>query len=420
MFGGDGLQDDRPEAHARVVKVLGRVLDKRPPVDVAHVGPALRSQQIEPANRLTEREAHPPRDLLFIRGEEHGESLLLTVLVPLHPPVHNRRLSRLGVRVVGTHGVHLDVGAARAHEILVYERGIPAHGRVGLAAVWSGRGIVPRRLVANLPEERLVPAADSVRVVDADVVILGVGGFLHERLVDALAVQLDVVLVLLEPGRLEVPGPVGHHARLDLLVAVDHDVIRHGYVVLGEGSVHLPPVQQIPLLVQVVHHEGFAQLGVRLNLGERESVGEERDQRVHLGPLLDGLVQDAVVAEGYNLKLGKVLEAVQDLEHRLGLGLLVHGAYPHRHLAIPERHLGNQLRSNTRAPGQMSHVAVARNIPFRGTLVSRFWGKRGAGRAVAGPVALWPLKVGLVSGGSSLLCFDSSFDESNPPVQKMS
>ena len=353
---GDRLQDDRAKAHARVVKVLCRIFHKRPPVDVAHVRPALGPQQVEPTHGLPERKAHPPRDLFFIRGQQHGEALLLPVLVSLDPAVDDWGLSRLCVRVVGTDGVHLDVGATRAHEVLVYERGIPAHGGVRLAAVRRGRGIVPTGLVAHLAEQRFVPAADGVRVVDADVVVLGIRGFLHEGLVDALAVELDVVLVFLEPRGFETSGPVRHGARVDVVVAVDHDVIRDRYVILGEGAVDHASVEEVPLLLQVVHHEGFAQLGVLLDLGEGEPVGEERDQRVHLRPLLDGLLQDAVVAEGYNLKLGEVPEAVEDLEHRLGLGLLVHGAHPNRHLAIPQRHLGGLLRSKT-------HWQPARGAP---------------------------------------------------------
>ena len=63
--------------------------------------------------------------------------------------------------------------------------------------------VVVSRLVLHLPEEPLDAAAHRVRVVDVDVVVLGVGGLLDERLVDADAAELDVVLRLNEAWRVE-------------------------------------------------------------------------------------------------------------------------------------------------------------------------------------------------------------------------
>eukprot|EP00982_Pelagococcus_subviridis_P015004 31373-Pelagococcus_subviridis.AAC.6 len=302
-----------------VVEILRAVLHERPPVHVADVGPAFRAKQ-------------------------HREPLLFPVRVSLDAPVHDRRLPRLRVRVVGPDGVHLDVRAARGHEVLVDERLVAPHERVRPIVIpGRRRGVILRRLVPNLPEQRFVPAADGVRVVDAYVVVLRVRGLLHERLGHAHAVVFNVVLRLDEMRRLADRVVRRHHPARHRIVPVHDDVRRDRDVVVLQRLIHHASVEEVPLRLEVVHDERLAERRVRLRLRQREPVAEERDERVHDRPLLDRLLQDALVPEDDDLELAVLLQTRQDLAHRLALRFFVHRAYSDaHHRAIDERHRGRR------------------------------------------------------------------------------
>ena len=90
---------------------LGRVLHKRPAVDVAHVRAAAGAQQVEAADRLPEGEDDLSRDFLLDPSEDQRVALLLAALVAQHLAVDDGALARLGVRILRPDRVHLDVGA---------------------------------------------------------------------------------------------------------------------------------------------------------------------------------------------------------------------------------------------------------------------------------------------------------------------
>ena len=94
------------EEVGRVGPELVRILDEGPAVDVADVRAALRSEQVEPAQRLAKGEDHLSRDLLLVVVEDERVAQLLAARVANHLTVHDRRLARLRRRHTGmrSHG----------------------------------------------------------------------------------------------------------------------------------------------------------------------------------------------------------------------------------------------------------------------------------------------------------------------------
>mmetsp|Transcript_16239 Transcript_16239/g.41399 ORF Transcript_16239/g.41399 Transcript_16239/m.41399 type:complete len:302 (+) Transcript_16239:1383-2288(+) len=301
MRGRDCLEHVLPQQVGRVGPELVRVLDEAPAVDVAHVRLPVGAQQVEAAYRLPEGDHHLACDHLLLRVENHGVALLLAAHVALHLAVHHGRLARLGVRVLGANGVDLDVGALRLQQLLVDVRVAVVHARRVDA------GVKLARAVLHLAEEPLRATTLRARVVDVDVVVLARNGFLDERLADAHAVHLEVVLRLLH---------------LVGLARVHHHVLGHGHARLTEQLVDLAPVEEPLLLVQVVEDEGLAQRDVCNRLVQREPGREEGDQRIDHRPLLDGLVEDHLLVKVDHLELlvpGHLegAQAVHRLPHRL-------------------------------------------------------------------------------------------------------
>ena len=109
--GVDRLEAVLAEQVGGVDPELGRVLHKRPAVDVAHVRAAAGAQQVEAADRLPEGEDDLPRDFLLDPSEDQRVALLLAALVAQHLAVDDGALARLGVRILRPDRVHLDVGA---------------------------------------------------------------------------------------------------------------------------------------------------------------------------------------------------------------------------------------------------------------------------------------------------------------------
>ena len=103
---------------------------------------------------------------------------------------------------------------------------------------------------APTPPPRAPHAHHRVRVVDVDVVVLAADGLLHERLLDAHAVQLDEVLALDKAGGVGAGGQ---------LVARHGDVVRH-----GDG--------------RVLGGWGGVRRCLRVLVGVREGLGEARSR----------------------------------------------------------------------------------------------------------------------------------------------
>ena len=99
-----------------------------------------------------------------------------------------------------------------------------------------------------------------MRVVDVDVVVVRVGRLLHKGLVDAGGPHGHVILRLLKARRV---GPRGQ------AFPVDDDVRGHRDARRLQAGVHLTPVKQGVLHVDVVDKVGAAEGGVLLGLCDR-------------------------------------------------------------------------------------------------------------------------------------------------------
>ena len=180
-------------------------------------------------------------------------------------------------------------------------------------------GVELRRAVAHLAEQPLRAAAERARVVDVHVVVLAAHRLLDQRLLDAHAVDLQIVLLLVD----DVVGA----AR-----GVEDGEVGHRHPRLLQRAVELAAVEEEPLLREVVERERLPQRDVRLRLLQREARREEGDQRLAQRPLLDRLVEQRVVAEVDDAELAPPVrrvrrEQVQHLVHRLRPRLLVHRAH---------------------------------------------------------------------------------------------
>mmetsp|Transcript_75803 Transcript_75803/g.245417 ORF Transcript_75803/g.245417 Transcript_75803/m.245417 type:complete len:375 (-) Transcript_75803:183-1307(-) len=194
-----GLQQ-RPDG---VVPVRPQVLgDARPDVhDVGDRGPAgrLGADEGDAEDRLLQQHLQLGGDELLLLPEEDLARLAAAVLQ--HARGHLGEDAREHGVAVGeaadAGGLHEE--ALALHVLLVDEGALPPHaaGRV------EPRGAVPAEVlqVAGLaPREERPAAPGLLGVVDVDLPVAAVHGPLHEGLADALAVDDDVVLVLLDHG----------------------------------------------------------------------------------------------------------------------------------------------------------------------------------------------------------------------------
>lgn len=62
--------------------------------------------------------------------------------------------------------------------------------------------------------------------------------------------------------------------------------------------------------------------------------GVEGDEAVAQRPVVDGLVENHVLGEDHHSDVLELTEPLQDLSHRLRLGLLRHGTDPHHDLSL--------------------------------------------------------------------------------------
>lgn len=104
-------QNHIPQNLGTIVVVLVRILDETESVHVAHKRLSVGAQQIKAAHRLLERQAHFARDQLLGVAQDDRITDLFALTVAFHFAVERRALAGLGVRIVRTDGVHLDVGA---------------------------------------------------------------------------------------------------------------------------------------------------------------------------------------------------------------------------------------------------------------------------------------------------------------------
>ena len=79
------------------------------------------AQEVEATDLLLEGVDDLARVFFFCDSEDDWVPDLFAVFVPQHSPVQYRRLACLGMRVVLTHSVHLDVSALSCDELFVDE-----------------------------------------------------------------------------------------------------------------------------------------------------------------------------------------------------------------------------------------------------------------------------------------------------------
>jgi hypothetical protein len=157
-----------------VLPVLGITLDKRPAIHVTDVALSVASKQVESANVLFELFDNSVANVLLFWGQDDGKALLFSFLVAVDDSVESGSLPCLGVHVVGSDGVDLDVEAVGGKVLLVDVVAVLADG-VLLALVLAGG-------VFYLPEQLLPASAHFGGIVDADLVVLGFEWLLNERL----------------------------------------------------------------------------------------------------------------------------------------------------------------------------------------------------------------------------------------------
>jgi len=268
VFARDRAPRHATEDGGRVLVVSRGGLDEGPAVDVAHVRGAVRTEDVEPVDHLTEGERDAARHVLLVRREQDREADLLAARVAHHPPVQGRGLARLGVRILGSDRVDLQVSPLGRQELLVDVRAVaPDLGHVRVKG---------RRAVAHLAEEPLRAAPDRRRVVDVDVVVLGRGGLLHERLVDADAADLEVVL--------------SQHETFAAAEVVVDDVLRHSDANLLQPRVDGSPIEELAHRPDRVEAEWLAEPDILADLREREALGVKGNEDVHHWPVRDGIL----------------------------------------------------------------------------------------------------------------------------------
>mmetsp|Transcript_14162 Transcript_14162/g.40627 ORF Transcript_14162/g.40627 Transcript_14162/m.40627 type:complete len:324 (+) Transcript_14162:3512-4483(+) len=111
----------------------------------------------------------------------------------------------------------------------------------------------------------------------------------------------------------------------DIPIAAHVHVSRNVNTTRLQQIVHLPPIHEGPLHLQIVQNEGTAQLDVLLGLGQGITTRIEGNENVHDGPISDGALLDDIISEEDALEQ-RFVQPRQDLPHWLGPRLLIHGA----------------------------------------------------------------------------------------------
>ncbi|KAI3482841.1 hypothetical protein L1887_54401 [Cichorium endivia] len=330
----DGPSDDLVVAEAAedvcalvVVEVVA--LDKAPAVDVDDVALAADAEEVEAADVLLEGGGDGGGHFDLFGGEFGDVADLLAVWVAFDDAVDDGRLAGLCMDKVRADGVDLDVLCiVDVHELLVDVRAVGA--RVDEV------GVVLGRLVADLAEEATTSAALGLGEVDVDVVVLARDGLLDKGLCD-LVVADDELVVRLEAALFGVAvlAKVCADSGFEIVddgvfevraaVAVDLETARGGHAYAVEDLEDGTTVPEDLLEAEVVDEDGLAEVCVGDGLVERKSGGEEGDEHVYDGPVLDGFVEDDLFAKDGHVELLGADEAVEDVLHGLGARLAVHG-----------------------------------------------------------------------------------------------
>jgi hypothetical protein len=92
-----------------VLPILRVAFNKRPPIDVTHVGFAIGSQQIKPTDLLLKLLYYPVAHKFLSWGQVDRKPHLLSLLVALNYAIEGGWFACLGIHVVWSDGVDLDI-----------------------------------------------------------------------------------------------------------------------------------------------------------------------------------------------------------------------------------------------------------------------------------------------------------------------
>jgi len=129
------------------------------------------------------------------------------------------------------------------------------------------------------------------RVIDPDIVVIGIGRFLYEWLGQLDTIDDYFVFALLKGG-------------VNLCVTIHNHVRRQGNVELLATLVNVATVQEKVLTRDSVHLIGLSELDVRLAFIEGEASAVPGENAVANGPFLYRQVHENLLTENNHLKNG--------------------------------------------------------------------------------------------------------------------
>ena len=162
------------------------IFDKTPAVDVNNITLLAHAQQIETTDALAEAISNSRGHASFFLVQAGDIADLLAVGITLDHTINDRRLSGLGMAVIKTDSVSLDIfGVFHLKELLV---------DVAASRLRDGSGyrqclVLFRTLIVDLAEQSSTTSTLALRIVDVDVVVLSVSRLLHEGLGQSLSVD---------------------------------------------------------------------------------------------------------------------------------------------------------------------------------------------------------------------------------------
>lgn len=155
-----------------VIPIFRISLHKGPSVDIAHIRPAIGPQKVESTDFLLKFLNNFITDELLIWSKDDWISDLFSFFVPLNHTVESWRPSSLGIHIVWTNCVDLDIEGISWKELFVYIVSIFPDLVQILILAW---------LILDLSKELLSPPAHRLGIVHTDFVVFRVERLLDKR-----------------------------------------------------------------------------------------------------------------------------------------------------------------------------------------------------------------------------------------------
>lgn len=102
-----------------VVPVLGIAFHKRPAINITHIAFPVGSQKIESTNLLPKLLYYSVADELLIWSQDNRVPKLFALLISLNNAIKSGRFPCLGIHVVGTNGVYLNIESIGGQKFLI-------------------------------------------------------------------------------------------------------------------------------------------------------------------------------------------------------------------------------------------------------------------------------------------------------------